>query len=221
MIHIGQWTFELSSPNRSLIMKSLSCHHHHKSPSPLLFALGLSLSVALLIYLNHASAAAGDPDPAFNPPSAAGGNYPNTSVALSGDTTVTPDAPIGASSINVSTDTNFKGTFAANPLKGVVRVTDAHPAGTYTVTVKPNNGVNRTFLLTVQQGSACTGFSFLHAPDVNGSSGGSPYFVAVGDFNNDGKQDLAAANFDSNTVSIRLGNGASGFSGTTEVVVGS
>ena len=65
------------------------------------------------------------------------GNYPNTSLLLSTDTTVTPDAaPTNTASINVSTSTNFKGTLEANPTTGVVRVTDGHPAGTYTVTVR-------------------------------------------------------------------------------------
>ena len=49
----------------------------------------------------------------------------------------------------------------------------------------------------------------------------APNSVAIGDFNNDGKQDLAAANFGSPTFSIRLGDGAGGFTGTTEVSVGS
>ncbi len=61
------------------------------------------------------------------------GNYPNTTVAVGANATVTPDAaPIGATSINVSTNSNFKGTFVANPTTGVVRITNAHPAGTYT-----------------------------------------------------------------------------------------
>ena len=65
------------------------------------------------------------------------GNYPDTSVPLGGNTTVTPDAiPINTASINVSTNTNFNGTFAASPTTGRVIVTDAHPAGNYTVTVK-------------------------------------------------------------------------------------
>ena len=45
------------------------------------------------------------------------------------------------------------------------------------------------------------------------SVGSSPYSVAIGDFNGDGKQDLAVANVDSNTVSIRLGDGLGGFNG--------
>src|SRR5438874_2288906 len=81
------------------------------------------------------------------------GNYPDTSVSLSGDTTVTPDAtPTNTTSINVSTNTNFKGTFAASPTTGVVTVTDAHPAGAYTVTVTafgPGGTTTKTFTLTV------------------------------------------------------------------------
>ena len=69
------------------------------------------------------------------------GNYPDTSLLLSTDTTVTPDmAPTNTTSINVSTSTNFKGTLEGNPTSGVVRVTDAHPAGMYTVTVRAFDG---------------------------------------------------------------------------------
>src|SRR6266446_2214859 len=87
------------------------------------------------------------------------GNYPDTSVSLSGDATVTPDAaPTNTTSINVSTNTNFNGTFAASPATGVVTVTDAHPAGTYTVTVTafgPGGLMTKTFTLTVTGGIPC------------------------------------------------------------------
>ncbi|HSE26109.1 MAG TPA: FG-GAP-like repeat-containing protein, partial [Pyrinomonadaceae bacterium] len=151
------------------------------------------------------------------------GGYPNTQVALGGNATVTPDAvPTNAANINVSTDTNFKGTFAADPATGVVRVTNAHPAGTYTVTVKTFNGplsVTRAFTLTVQTGTACNGVSlFTNAADS--SVGSHPISVAIGDFNNDGKQDFAAANNFSNNVSIRLGDGSGNFSGAPDVSVG-
>ena len=42
----------------------------------------------------------------------------------------------------------------------------------------------------------------------------------MGDFNGDGKQDLAVANFNSFNVSILLGNGAGGFSAPTSFGVG-
>ena len=64
------------------------------------------------------------------------GNYPDTTLALSTDTTVTPDAlPTDTMSMNVSTTTDFNGKLEGDPTTGVVRVTNAHPAGTYTVTV--------------------------------------------------------------------------------------
>ena len=64
------------------------------------------------------------------------GNYPATSVALSENAAVTLDAaPTDTTSINVSTSTNFQGTFAANAVTGIILVTNAHPAGTYPVTV--------------------------------------------------------------------------------------
>ena len=90
------------------------------------------------------------------------GNYPDTSLALSTDTTVTPDAPPTnrTTSINVSTSTDFNGTLAGDPTTGVVRVTDAHPAGTYTVTVTAFDSrgasATKTFTLTVTTPVTCT-----------------------------------------------------------------
>jgi hypothetical protein len=151
------------------------------------------------------------------------GNYPATSVALGASATITPDAvPALASGINVSTSTNFKGTFTADPATGVVRVTNAHPAGAYTVTVTAFGGgasTSKTFTLTVQQGTACAGASvFTNAADL---TGGVLQAVGIGDFNSDGKQDIAVASYGQGTVLIRLGDGAGGFSGTSTVTVGS
>src|SRR5207302_291573 len=50
--------------------------------------------------------------------------------------------------------------------------------------------------------------------------GAHPPAVAVGDFNGDGKRDLAVANLDSNTVSVLLGNGDGTFRAAPTVVVG-
>lgn len=142
------------------------------------------------------------------------GTYSNTLVGLSGNTTIMPSAaPVNATSINVSTHTSFIGTLTAEPATGVIRVTDARPAGIYTVTVKafgPSGTATATFDLTVTDGNACVaGSSF--SPSTNFGVGTNPYGVTVGDFNGDGKQDLAAANFSLANVTILLGNGTGGF----------
>jgi VCBS repeat protein/FG-GAP repeat protein len=154
------------------------------------------------------------------------GSYPDTTIASSGDTIVTPDAtPSNTTSINVSTSTNFKGRLEGDPTTGVVRVTDAHPAGAYTVTIKALDALDSsgasastTFTLTVTTPEPCDPVSF--AAPLNFNIGASPGSVAVGDFNGDGKQDLAAAldrNVDAvpGMVAILLGDGAGNFSDPT------
>src|SRR4051794_417485 len=91
------------------------------------FKTAIRSALAISFFAALASFTIGQPTP---------GNYPNTSVLLSADSSVTPDAPpSNTSSINVSTSTNFKGKLEGDPTTGVVRVTNAHPAGGYTVTV--------------------------------------------------------------------------------------
>ncbi len=147
------------------------------------------------------------------------GNYPDRSLSLSADTTVTPDAPPNnTTSITVSTSTDFNGTLEGDPAIGVVRVTDAHPAGTYTVTVtafdKGGATATETFTLTVTTPETCNPVSFANAVDFG--VGHYPQSVAVGDFNGDGKQDLAVANSDSDNVSILLGDDTGRFSAPTD-----
>jgi len=53
------------------------------------------------------------------------------------------------------------------------------------------------------------------------STGTGPMSVAVGDFNKDGKKDLATANYTANTVSVLIGDGSCGFVRTlTDPAVG-
>src|SRR5205809_6285131 len=54
--------------------------------------------------------------------------------------------------------------------------------------------------------------SFKGAPNSPVAVGSGPASVAVGDFNNDGKLDLAIANANDNTVSVLLGRGDGTFS---------
>ena len=104
-----------------------------------------------------------------------------------------------------------------------MRVTDAHPAGTYTVTVtgfdSSGIGTTKTFTLTVTTPPAtCNPVDFKAGTDFG--VGPTPHAIAVGDFNRDGKQDVAVADADTDTVSILLGNGTGGFSPATNVSFG-
>ncbi|MBK8467454.1 MAG: VCBS repeat-containing protein [Chloracidobacterium sp.] len=159
------------------------------------------------------------------------GIYPATSVPLSDNITVTPDAPpTMTDSISVSTGTNFIGELTADPLTGVIRVTNAHHAnispGTYTVVVTalgPGGTTQTTFALTVTNGSFCYGIPGQTSPAVPEIGVGSlPRSIAIGDFNGDAIQDIATANFTSSNVSIRLGDGIGGFTSPAvpEVSVG-
>ena len=151
------------------------------------------------------------------------GNYPNATVTDGNSTTSTPSAaPANLTSATAYTSSNFQGLFSVNPTTGVVRVTNAQPAGTYTVTVAAfgaGGTTTKTFTLTVSNPSACTTTGFSGTTNV--AVGSTPVSVTTGDFNGDGKLDLAAANSSNNNVSIRLGDGAGGFSGATNVPVGS
>ncbi len=74
--------------------------------------------------------------------------------------------------------------------------------------------------VSIRLGNGSGGFSSPAVPEV--TVGTTPYSIAVGDFNGDGNQDFATANIDSNNASIRLGNGAGGFTSPAvpEVTVG-
>ncbi len=61
----------------------------------------------------------------------------------------------------------------------------------------------------------------LFGPPTSFAVGLTPYSVAVGDFNGDGKPDLATANFGGGTVSVLLGNGNGTFGPATDFKVGS
>lgn len=158
------------------------------------------------------------------PPPASLGNYPDAAVELGGNASFAPgSAPADATSLSASASAGFKGTFIADANSGVIHVINAHPAGEHLVTVRAFNALGasppKTFKLTVSPAAACgVAFGFSNSSQVN--VGAQPGAVTVGDFDNDGVQDLATANQGGGTVSVRLGNGAGGFGGTIEINTG-
>jgi FG-GAP-like repeat/Bacterial pre-peptidase C-terminal domain/FG-GAP repeat len=202
-------------------MKKQQNNSARASALQITFLIALSFVSAILLV----PAAPTNPKEAFKQSPLGGptlGNYPDTTLPLSTDTTVTPDAaPINTTSINVSTSTDFNGTLEGDPTTGVVRVTDAHPAGAYTVTITAFDSggatATKTFTLTVTTPVTCNPVGFASA--VNYTTAFASQSVAVGDFNGDAKQDLAVAN-DSGTVSILIGDGTGNFGAATNFPAG-
>ncbi len=62
-----------------------------------------------------------------------------------------------------------------------------------------------------QTGVCASPVTLVPAPGSPAGSGSGPYFVAAGEFNGDGRPDLAVADYFSNDVTILLGNGSGGF----------
>jgi hypothetical protein len=88
-----------------------------------------------------------------NPPPSLG-NYPNATVAPGGSVTITPNSPPADNGLIASLTASapgFTGTLAGNPTTGAITITNANPAGSYTVTVKAtdNCGVTATRAFTL------------------------------------------------------------------------
>ncbi len=143
-------------------------------------------------------------------------------------TSVSPPTGTTAGGTTVTlTGTGFTGapsvTFGGNAATSVIVVnattitctTPAGTAGTASVRVTTPGGTN----------AANTLFTYGAPPVVFGAvtnfpAGTNPISVAVDDLNGDGRDDLAVANWGSNTVSIRLGTGTGSFGTAANFPVG-
>jgi len=148
------------------------------------------------------------------PAAATLGNYADASVMTGGSIAVISNpAPTNAVSMTAKASNGFGGTIAVNPANGYVIIENPRPAGTYLFTVTAfslQGNVVKTFNLTVTNP-----YPTIYTTPNQVSVGTTPSSVAVGDFNNDAHQDLVITNSGSNNVSIKFGDGAGGFSGTT------
>lgn len=108
----------------------------------------------------------------------------------------------------------------SSQLKASVPSTDIASAGTASVTVSSGGVSSNVAYLEITNAASSVSFN-----KTSYSPGVHPTAVAVGDFNGDGKLDLAVANYDpavlaNNTVSVLLGNGDGTFGSPVSYVTG-
>ncbi len=156
-------------------------------------------------------------------PTPISGTYSTATVNLSGNSAVVPvTPPSGAIRMTATGNTTFKGTLVADPVTGIVRVTNAHPAGTHQIKVT-NFGIgtssSTTFNLTVNSVPVCSEVTFAPAVTYQGT-GLTQTAVRVADLNNDGIQDLVTKVGTSDSLFVYLGQGNGGFTPGGSVATG-
>jgi len=122
---------------------------------------------------------------------------------------------VAASSVVAYTQTNFSGQLTVNPTTGVIYITNAKQAGTYTVTVKAFGAgtVTKTFTLTVTN-PLCSQGNLGDSSMMTVNTEGVHNPLAIADLNNDGKQDLVTSD-----GAVKLGDGKGGFTDGTGFVI--
>jgi hypothetical protein len=117
---------------------------------------------------------------------------------------------VSSSVVNWSGSARTTTFFSGSRLTAAITAADIATAGTASVTVvnpTPGGGASNVTFLSITNPTTSVTTSLASSP----STGYFPLSVAVGDFNGDGKLDLAVVNEESNTVSILLGDGTGNF----------
>jgi uncharacterized repeat protein (TIGR01451 family) len=116
----------------------------------------------------------------------------------------------GTEVLGVSTISSGQATFTTSLLPAGVGSLKAYYAGDSNDSASTSVAISQSVIVLPQNG-------FRSAVNYNAGSGATS--VAVGDFNGDGKADLAVPNFNTNTVSILIGNGDGTFQAAVNYIV--
>ncbi|MCC5659361.1 FG-GAP-like repeat-containing protein [Nostoc sp. XA010] len=108
----------------------------------------------------------------------------------------------------------------ANIAASAQKIGNAQHGGTWELEVKIGQ-IGSTLALQPEVKEAYPGVFATFGTATNFTVGSNPQSITVGDFNGDGKLDLAAANVNSNNVSLLLGDGTGGFATATNFTAGS
>jgi hypothetical protein len=154
------------------------------------------------------------------------GVYPDTVLTLGANATIMADgdaAPINTLRAVAYTDGGFTGELLVNPSTGALSVINAGQSGIFQVSIQAftidDISTISTFLLTVTNPETCVSeFTNTANTDFN-QTGTDPSDVTLGDFNQDGNQDVLITNKESLFMSLKFGNGVDGFASETTLPV--
>jgi hypothetical protein len=169
--------------------------------------LGLFVIAMIAVFSSRASAQ-NNPVPLINQPL-----VPDAiaSGGLAFTLTVNGTGFVSASVVNWNGSARTTTLVSGSQVKAAISATDIAAPSTAWVTVVnpvPGGGVSNVVFLPITNPTASVTMNLASSP----ATGSNPFSVAVGDFNGDGKLDLAVANEGSDTVSILLGDGRGNFS---------
>lgn len=144
-----------------------------------------------------------------------GDGKPDIAVSNGSASSVSVRLGNGSGSFAAATD------FSVNDSVGAVVAADVNLDGKADLVMRSVTGgparQNVAVLLNTCSAVSCSGINLAEAmgSPYNVGAGTDPSAVATGDFNRDGKPDLAVPNFSTNNVSILLGNGMGSFTPST------